>query len=47
MSKMYTTFAEKYDSAVQDNIYNAHLERSSLQTILGDVSGLDIIDLGC
>ncbi|WP_122035161.1 class I SAM-dependent methyltransferase [Aliivibrio sp. EL58] len=47
MSKMYTTFAEQYDSAVQDNIYNAHLERPSLQAIIGDVNALDIIDLGC
>ncbi len=44
---MYTTFAEQYDSAVQDNIYNAHLERPSLQAIIGDVNALDIIDLGC
>lgn len=47
MSKMYTTFAEQYDLAVQDNIYNAHLERPSLQAIIGDVNALDIIDLGC
>lgn len=47
MSSMYTTFAEQYDTAVQDNIYNAHLERPSLQAIIGDVSECDVIDLGC
>ncbi len=44
---MYTTFAEQYDNVVQDNIYNAYLERPSLQAMLGDVNGCDVIDLGC
>ncbi|TGA72082.1 class I SAM-dependent methyltransferase [Aliivibrio fischeri] len=47
MSSMYTTFAEQYDNVVQDNIYNAYLERPSLQAMLGDVNGCDVIDLGC
>lgn len=47
MSKLYTKFAEQYDLAVQDNIYNAHLERPSLQAMLGNISGQDVIDLGC
>ena len=44
---MYTKHAVKYDLAVQNNIYNAHLERPSLQTMLGSVSNLDVLDLGC
>ncbi|MUI53414.1 class I SAM-dependent DNA methyltransferase [Aliivibrio fischeri] len=47
MSSMYTTFAEQYDNVVQDNIYNAYLERPSLQAMLGDLNGCDVIDLGC
>ncbi|MCE7554013.1 class I SAM-dependent DNA methyltransferase [Aliivibrio fischeri] len=47
MSSMYTTFAEQYDNVVRDNIYNAYLERPSLQAMLGDVNGCDVIDLGC
>jgi ubiquinone/menaquinone biosynthesis C-methylase UbiE len=46
-SDMYSTFAEKYDLAIQDNIYNAHLERPSLQALLGDLEGVDVLDLGC
>lgn len=46
-SKMYSTFAEKYDLAIKDNIYNAHLERPSLKALIGDISGLDVLDLGC
>ncbi len=30
MPKLYTSFAKQYDHAVQDNIYNAHLERPEL-----------------
>lgn len=47
MSKLYTQFAEQYDKAVQDNIYNAHLERPSLQAMLGDIEGKNVLDLGC
>ncbi|WP_028862045.1 class I SAM-dependent methyltransferase [Psychromonas aquimarina] len=46
-SDMYSKHAEKYDLAVQDNIYNAHLERPSLQAMLDDLSGLNVLDLGC
>ena len=46
-SPMYTKHAVKYDLAVQNNIYNAHLERPSLQAMLGSVSNLDVLDLGC
>jgi len=46
-SDLYSKHAEKYDSVIQDNIYNAHFERPSLQALLDDVLGLDILDLGC
>ncbi|WP_299811186.1 class I SAM-dependent methyltransferase [uncultured Shewanella sp.] len=46
-SDMYSKHAQEYDLAVQDNVYNAHLERPSLQAMLDDMNGLDILDLGC
>lgn len=47
MSKLYTSFAKQYDHAVQDNIYNAHFERPSLQAMLDDIQDKDVLDLGC
>lgn len=46
-SELYSKYAKKYDLAVQNNIYNAHLERPSLQSMLNDLSGLNVLDLGC
>lgn len=46
-SELYSQYAEQYDAAVQDNIYNACLERPSLQAMLGKLKGLDVVDLGC
>lgn len=46
-SNMYSEYALQYDHVIQDNVYNAHLERPSLQSLLSPVSGLDILDLGC
>lgn len=46
-SEMYSKHAQQYDAAVQHNIYNAYLERPSLQALIGDINGLDILDLGC
>ncbi|MDV5167405.1 class I SAM-dependent methyltransferase [Photobacterium rosenbergii] len=46
-SKMYSTFASEYDEVIQDNIYNAHLERPTLQAMLPALNGLDVLDLGC
>lgn len=45
--EMYSTHAEKYDLVIRDNIYNAHFERPSLQAMLGDLKGLNVLDLGC
>ncbi|WP_087112769.1 class I SAM-dependent methyltransferase [Parendozoicomonas haliclonae] len=44
---MYSEYAEQYDQAVQDNIYNAHFERPSLQALLPEIRGLNVLDLGC
>ncbi|BEU03949.1 hypothetical protein OAG1_27490 [Agarivorans sp. OAG1] len=44
---MYSTYAKEYDVAIQDNIYNAHYERPSLQAMLGEMAGKTVLDLGC
>lgn len=46
-SDMYSIFADEYDLAIQDNIYNAHLERPSLKALLPKLAGLNVLDLGC
>ncbi|WMO17981.1 class I SAM-dependent methyltransferase [Vibrio alginolyticus] len=46
-SDMYTTFANEYDDVIQDNIYNANLERPTLQSMLPKLVDLSVIDLGC
>lgn len=45
-SELYSTYAKQYDSVITDNIYNAHLDRPTLLSMLGSVSGLDVMDLG-
>ena len=44
---MYSRFARKYAAAILDNIYNAHLERPSLLSMLPDLEGQSVLDLGC
>ena len=44
---MYSKHALQYDAVIQDNIYNAYLERPSLKALLSDIKGLAILDLGC
>ncbi|WP_325892528.1 class I SAM-dependent methyltransferase [Grimontia sp. NTOU-MAR1] len=46
-SDMYSRYAQQYDLAVQDNIYNALFERPNLQAMLGDIEGKKVLDLGC
>lgn len=46
-SDMYSTFATEYDEAIQDNIYNANLERPTLQSMLPTLVNLNVVDLGC
>ncbi|MGF1739981.1 class I SAM-dependent methyltransferase [Vibrio profundum] len=46
-SDMYSTFSAEYDEVIQDNIYNANLERPTLQSMLPTLVNLNVIDLGC
>ena len=46
-SEMYSQYAREYDFAIQNNIYNAHFERPSLQAMIGEVDGKNVLDLGC
>lgn len=46
-NEMYSKYAREYDLAVQNNIYNAHLERPCLQAMLKELEGKNILDLGC
>lgn len=47
MSEMYTKHAKKYSEVVKGNIYNALLERPTTLSMLSDVRGKNIIDMGC
>lgn len=44
---MYTRFAREYETAISDNIYNAHLERPTLLSMIPELKGLQVLDLGC
>ena len=44
---MYTQHARDYDKAITNNIYNAHLERPSMLSMLPKLEGKKILDLGC
>ncbi|MGI9276139.1 MAG: class I SAM-dependent DNA methyltransferase [Endozoicomonas sp.] len=44
---MYTRFASEYEAAIVDNVYNAHLERPSLLSMLPELEGKSVLDLGC
>lgn len=46
-SLMYTKFAQEYDAAVQNNIYNANLDRPSLISMLPELKNKHLLDLGC
>lgn len=46
-SPMYTDFAKEYESAVRDNSYNAKFERPSFLSILPNLNGKNVLDLGC
>lgn len=47
MSDLYTKHALKYAEVVKNNIYNAFLERPSTLALLDNVSGKDVLDIGC
>ena len=44
---MYNEFAREYEKAISDNIYNANLERPSLISMLPELKGKLVLDLGC
>lgn len=44
---MYTVHARDYDKAIANNIFNAHLERPSMQAMLPKLANKKILDLGC
>ncbi len=47
MSELYAKHAVKYDRIIQKNIYNAMYDFPTMKKLMGEVRGLDIIDLGC
>ena len=46
-SKMYSEFSRDYDKVIQDNAYNAHYERPSLQALLPELNDKKVLDIGC
>lgn len=44
---MYSEHAREYAAAIRDNNYNANYDRPSLLSLLPDVRGKTVIDLGC
>lgn len=45
--KAYTEFAERYAAAAPTKAHNALYERPATSSLLGDVSGLQVLDAGC
>lgn len=43
----YDPFAEAYDVANRDGLFNAHYERPEMLRLAGDVAGLRVLDAGC
>ena len=44
---MYTAHAQDYDKAIASNVFNAMLERPSMLTMLPELQGKSVLDLGC
>ncbi|GAB3702139.1 class I SAM-dependent methyltransferase [Corynebacterium nasicanis] len=44
---MFDRAAEAYDRHAADSAYNAHYDRPAMLELLGDVSGLSLLDAGC
>ncbi len=44
---MFDRAAEAYDRHAADSAHNAHYDRPAMLGLLGDVSGLSILDAGC
>jgi len=47
IAPMYTHHAGDYEKAISNNVYNAHLERPSMLSMLPDLKGKSVLDLGC
>ena len=47
IAPMYTLHAGDYEKAISNNVYNAHLERPSMLSMLPDLKGKSVLDLGC
>lgn len=46
-NSLYDKYASEYAEAIKDNTYNAHFERPSLISLLPEVEGKNILELGC
>ncbi len=44
---MYTEHASEYARVIKDNTFNAHFERPSLLSLLPELQGKFVLDLGC
>ncbi|OED43458.1 hypothetical protein ACH42_10050 [Endozoicomonas sp. (ex Bugula neritina AB1)] len=42
--EMYTLYSREYEEAIADNVYNAHLERPSMLSMLPDLKGQRVLD---
>lgn len=43
----YDAFADEYLDHARDNLHNAHYDRPARLSLLGDVSGLTVLDAAC
>ncbi|TIH15323.1 class I SAM-dependent methyltransferase [Marinifilum sp. JC120] len=46
-NSLYTEHAHQYSEAIKKNIYNARFERPTLQSMMPDLKGKSVLDLGC
>ncbi|MCL6416416.1 class I SAM-dependent methyltransferase [Aestuariirhabdus sp. Z084] len=46
-NSMYTDYADEYEAAIQENIFNGKFERPSLLGLLPALNGKQVLDLGC
>lgn len=44
---IYEVIGEKYAEIVENSPYNAYYERPAMLDLIGDVSGLRVLDIGC
>ena len=46
-AEQYDAMGAAYAAANADNTYNTHYERPAMRRLVGDVAGLDVLDVGC